>query len=47
MDNKTIIEFGFRTIWKIIEISEDVIRRGQFTSSDISIILQMIHNLIQ
>ena len=28
MNNKTIIEFGFRIIGKIMEISEDVIRRG-------------------
>ena len=24
MNNKTIIEFGFRIIWRIMEISEDV-----------------------
>ena len=28
MNNKTIIEFGFRTIWRIMEISECVIRLG-------------------
>ena len=28
MNNKTIIEFGFRIIWRIMEISEGVIRRG-------------------
>ena len=28
MNNKTIIEFGFRIIRKIMEISEGVIRRG-------------------
>ena len=26
MNNKTIIEFGFRVIWRIKEISESVIR---------------------
>ena len=25
MDNKTIIEFGFRIIWRIMEVSEGVI----------------------
>ena len=29
MNNKTIIEFGFRIIWKIMEISEGVIRLGR------------------
>ena len=29
MNNKTIIEFGFCIIWRIIEISEGVIRRGR------------------
>ena len=28
MNNKTIIEFGFRIIWRILEISEGVIRLG-------------------
>ena len=28
MNNKTIIEFGFRIIWRIMEISEGVIRLG-------------------
>ena len=28
MNNKTIIEFDFRIIWKIMEISEDFIRLG-------------------
>ena len=27
MNNKTIIEFGFRIIWRIMAISEGVIRR--------------------
>ena len=31
MNNKTMIEFGFRIIWRIMEISEGVIRRGQNT----------------
>ena len=25
MNNKTIIEFGFRIVWRIMKISEDVI----------------------
>ena len=29
MNNKTIIEFGFRIIWRIMEIEEGVIRRGR------------------
>ena len=29
MNNKTIIEFGFRIIWRIMDISEGVIRRGR------------------
>ena len=29
MNNKTIIEFGFRIIWRIMEILEGVIRRGR------------------
>ena len=28
MNNKTIIEFGFHIIWRIMEISEGVIRLG-------------------
>ena len=28
MNNKTIIEFSFRIIWRIMEISEGVIRHG-------------------
>ena len=28
MNNKTVIEFGFRIIWKIMEISVGVIRLG-------------------
>ena len=28
MNNKTIIEFGFRIIWRIMEIWEGVIRLG-------------------
>ena len=45
MNNKTVIEFGFRIIWRIMEISEGVIRRGR-TPSSISIILHKILNLI-
>ena len=44
MNKKTIIEFGFRTIQGIMEISKGVIRLGQrprrLTPSSISIILQ-------
>ena len=50
MNNKTIIEFGFRKIWRIMEISEGVIRRGSTTHSSISIIphkiLILIHQLL-
>ena len=35
MNNKTIIEFGFRIIWRIMEISEGVIRRGRNTLLDL------------
>ena len=28
MNNKTIIKFGFRIIWRIMEISEGIIRLG-------------------
>ena len=34
MNNKTIIEFGFRIIWRIVEISEGVIRLGVTVSTD-------------
>ena len=34
MNNKTIIEFGFRIIWRIMEISEGVIRRRRNTLLD-------------
>ena len=34
MNDKTIIEFGFRIIWWIMEISESVIRRGRNTLLD-------------
>ena len=43
MNNKRIIEFGFRIIRRIMEIKEGVIRRGRrprrITPSEISIIL--------
>ena len=46
MNNKTIIEFGFRILWRIMEISEAVIRLGlrprQITPSLISIILHKL-----
>ena len=35
MNNKTMIEFGFRIIWRIMEISEGVIRRGRNTLLDL------------
>ena len=35
MNNKTIIEFGICIIWKIMEISESVIRRGCNTLLDL------------
>ena len=45
MNNKTIIEFGLLFIWRIMEISEGVIRLGQrpqrITPSSISIILHI------
>ena len=50
MNNKTIIEFGFCIIWRIMEISEGVIRLGLrprwITPSSISIILHKILSLI-
>ena len=50
MNNKTIIEFGFRIIWRIMEISEGVIRLGlafrRITPSSISKILDKILSLI-
>ena len=35
MNDKTIIEFGFRIIWRILEISKGVIRRGRNTLRDL------------
>ena len=50
MNNKTIIEFGFHIIWRIVEISEGVIRLGlwarRITPFPISIILHKILSLI-
>ena len=50
MNNKTVIEFGFRIIWRIMEISEGVIRLDlrpwRVTLSSISIILHKILSLI-
>ena len=50
MNNKTIIEFSFRVIWRIMEISEGVIRLGlrrrRITPSSISIIRQKILTII-
>ena len=42
MNNKTIIEFGFRIIWRIMEISEGVLRQGLHNTPSISIILHPI-----
>ena len=46
MNNKAIIEFGFRMIWRIMQISEGVIRRSRrlrrITPSEICIILHII-----
>ena len=50
MNNKTIIEFGFPIIWRIMKISEGVIRLGLqprwITPSSISIILHKMLSLI-
>ena len=50
MNDKTIIEFGFRIIWRIMGISEGVIRLGlrlrRITPSSISIILHKILSII-
>ena len=35
MNNKTIIEFEFRIIWRIMAISEGVLRRGRNTLLDL------------
>ena len=35
MNNETVIEFGFGIIWRIMEISEGVIRRGRNTLLDL------------
>ena len=35
MNNKTVIELGFRIIWRIMEISEGVIRRSRNTLLDL------------
>ena len=35
MNNKTLIEFGFGIIWRIMEISEGVIHRGRNTLLDL------------
>ena len=43
MNNKTIIEFGFRIIWRIMEISEGVIRLGLSTASTDNNLLDL-HN---
>ena len=46
MNNKTIIEFSFRIIWGVMEISDGG-RPRRKTPSEISIILPMILSLIQ
>ena len=35
MNNETVIEFGFGIIWRIMEISEGVIRQGPNTLLDL------------
>ena len=35
MNDKTVIEFGFRILWRIMEILEGVIRRGRNTLLDL------------
>ena len=35
MNNKTIIEFGFRILWRIMEISEGIFRWGRNTLLDL------------
>ena len=50
MNDKTVIEFGFRIIRRIMEVSEGVIRLGlrprRITPSSISMILHKILSLI-
>ena len=36
MNNKAIIEFGFRRIWRILQISEGVIHLGPGQNSSLS-----------
>ena len=47
MNNKTIIEFSFCIVWRIMEISEGVIRRRRNTLLDLHNssykILSLIH----
>ena len=38
MNNKTITEFGFRIIWRIVQISEGVIRLAYGLDDVISVI---------
>ena len=51
MNNKAMIEFGFRRIWRILQISEGVIHLGLrplwITSSLICRILRILLSLIQ
>ena len=42
MNNKTIIEFGFRMIWKIVEISEGIILPRPTASTDNTVL--NLHN---
>ena len=47
MSNKTlIIEFGFRIVWRIMKISEGVIRRGRDTCLDLHNSNTQPHSLI-
>ena len=47
MNNETIIKFVFRIIWRIMEISEGVIRQGPNILGDLHWIFQVIVSLIQ
>ena len=44
MNNKTIIEFGFRIIWRIMEIEEGVIHRGRRPTASMDNTFLDLHN---
>ena len=44
MNNKTIIEFGFRIIWRIMEIEEGVIHRGRRSTASMDNTFLDLHN---